>query len=262
MGQGQGRREENAVRRDRAELGTMLVNEVLTDYLREKAEGVAKTLTLGGQILSKWVAAKAELKKTNRAQGSLFNPLQSIYIGETTHSALVGNLLNPQGSHGQASLFLESFLALLGVPEPSKGKWVVTVENGRIDILLRRLKPSSVIIIENKSNYAGDKKNQLYRYWHRKICVPYPNLDYTSEFTKRSFKIVYLAPDSSKNPVNDSLERPLEWAKMNLPKRIPIEPKHLTIQELIKHWLADPDVRISETNVRLTTFLHFYSELW
>jgi hypothetical protein len=142
-----------------------LINEVLTDYLQVIEEGISKPITLGNLVLSDWMAAKAELEAMNKASGGLFNPLlQFIDIGETTHSALLGDLLNPQGSHGQDNLLLKSFLTLIDIPEPSRGKWFVTVEKGRIDILLRRLKPSSVVIIENKSNHATDQKHQLYRY--------------------------------------------------------------------------------------------------
>jgi hypothetical protein len=248
---------------DHAELQALLINEVLTDYLQMKDGDIEKTIILGDKVLSEWVAAKTELKQTNRVHGSLFNPFQFVGIGETTHSALLGDLLDPQGSHGQGKLFLESFLNLLDVPNPAEGKWIVTVELGRIDILLRRLKPSSVIIVENKSNFAIDRPNQLYRYWEQEIYRHYPKLDYRSDDTKRSFKIVYLPPDSSKKLDEDSLKRPREWADaMPLYKCVPIKPCTLPFQELMKTWLAVPVGMIPAKNVRLTTFLQFYSELW
>jgi hypothetical protein len=248
---------------DRDELMALCINEVLDDYLNLKAEAIVKSIPLADQVLAKWMAEKAELKEKNRTDGSLFNPLKSIDIGETTHSTLLGDLLNPQGSHGQKKLFLESFLTLIGVPDPAKGKWVVTVEKGRIDILLCRLKPSSVVIIENKSNNANDQPNQLYRYWHQKIYTPYPKLDYQSDNTKRSFQIVYLPPDSCKKLDEDSLNRPRELAYvMPLHERIPIKPHVLPFQDLMKNWLAGSAGKIAATNFRLTAFLKFYSELW
>src|SRR5438552_2949701 len=92
---------------------THLINEVLTDYLQlrgDAVKSVPQTVTAGDQILSAWMATKRELDLANRTQGDLFNPLRSIGIDETTHSVLVGDFLNPRGSHGQGGLFLESFL--------------------------------------------------------------------------------------------------------------------------------------------------------
>src|SRR6266487_2142717 len=98
---------------------THLINEVLTDYLQLRGDAVksfTQTVTAGDQILSAWMATKRELDQANWTQGDLFDPLQSIEIGETAHSALLGDLLNPRGSHGQGGLFLESFLRLIEVP--------------------------------------------------------------------------------------------------------------------------------------------------
>lgn len=240
-----------------------LTNEVLSDYLQVRTESIAKTVTLGGRVLSEWVAVKKQIQQTNRAHGGLFNPIRSIPIGETTHSILLGDLLNPRGSHGHGGLFLESFLTLLGIPQPDEGKWVVTVEKGHIDILLRRLKPRSIVIIENKSNDAIYQPNQLYRYWYQKMRRPYPDLDYKSNLELRSFKIVYLPSDSFKHPPENSLMRPAEWAtETELPERIPIEPQPITFQDLMEHWLHHTAGKVAVTNARLTTFLHFYSELW
>jgi hypothetical protein len=247
---------------DRAELMNLLINEVLADYLQMRDEGIEKTITCVDKILSKWMAVKAELEQKNRDYGELFNPLRIIDPGETTHSALLGDLLNPQGSHGQDNLFLDSFLSLIGVPDPAEGKWVVTVEQGRIDILLCRLQPISVVIIENKSNDAIDQPNQLYRYWLEKIYLPYHKLvEQGSDDTKHSFKIVYLTPGSFKQPDKHSLERP-EWAAKYLPERILIKPDILRFHDLMECWQKDTSGKIATTNIWLSSFLHFYSELW
>ena len=247
----------------RVELVAFCINKVLDGYLKLKAGGIFDSIPLADQVLSQWMAEKTELKKTNRTNGSLFNPLKSINIGETTHSVLLGDLLNPQGSHGQGKLFLESFLSLIEVPNPTKGEWGITVEMGRIDILLRRLKPASVVIIENKSNNAGDQPNQLYRYWEQAIHRYYPKLDYGLDDTKCSFQIVYLPPDSCKKLSEDSMTRPREWAnKMPFHERIPIKPHIIPFQNLMEHWLASSAGSVPAENLRLTTFLRFYSELW
>ena len=83
----------------------------------------------------------------------------------TTHSALLAELLNPQGSHHQGSLFLELFLKMCrdagaggyafenDVLEDFRVGAEVATDQGRIDILLE--KDNACIIIENKI-YAAD----------------------------------------------------------------------------------------------------------
>jgi len=57
----------------------------------------------------------------------------------------------------------------IGIKEPYKGTWKVTAEEGKIDLLLKRYSPFSIVVIENKSNWACDQQNQLYRYWYNEI---------------------------------------------------------------------------------------------
>ncbi len=241
-----------------------MTSQPTTDEIPAAAAARAELVAfLIDEILSQWMTAESILNEKNKADSELFSPLQFIHIDEKTHSALVGELLKPRGSHGQGRLFLDSFLALVDVHEPTAGdEWAVTVEKmGRIDILLCRSNPSSVVIIENKSNRANDQLNQLYRYWYYRIHLPHlpMDLDYDSEDTKRRFKIVYLTPDSYKKPVDHSLDRPQDLPP-ELPKRIPIEPFILPFQDLIQTWRDDPAVKT--TNERLKVFLDFYSDCW
>ena len=95
----------------------------------------------------------------------------------TTHSALLAELLNPQGSHHQGSLFLELFLKMClqgrrtgdsdyafegEVLRVFRVGAEVATDQGRIDILLE--KDDACIIIENKI-YAADQDRQLNRYY-------------------------------------------------------------------------------------------------
>lgn len=110
-------------------------------------------------------------------------------LGRTTdevkgHSALIGELLNPQGSHGQGATFLNAFfdcLSTLLLPESLKegiltsdATWSTAVERpialgseagngfaGRIDIIIET--DDACVIIENKIN-AVDQEKQLERY--------------------------------------------------------------------------------------------------
>lgn len=218
------------------------------------------------EIVSRWVTLKTEEDKKNRVVGHLFNPLELISIGETTHSLLLGNLLNPNGTHGQGRVFLELFLAIINVPVPKEGEWMISIEeDGRVDICLWRRCPSSVILIENKSNWAVDQLNQLYRYWYNKIGQPFPELDYIEEENKRSFQIIYLAPAGGKQPAKHSLQRPDYLDALGLPKtlvEVGVTLKVLTFREDITAWLDHCYQLVPMTNERLRSYLIFYKELW
>jgi hypothetical protein len=90
-----------------------------------------------------------------------------------THSAFLGELLNPAGSHGLRDTFLKLFLKLIDFPDFDAGRARLVVEQhigqidsdytqgGRIDIYLEAA--GQYIFIENKI-YASDQQNQLGRY--------------------------------------------------------------------------------------------------
>jgi hypothetical protein len=97
----------------------------------------------------------------------------------TTHSALLCDLLDPRGTHGQGGAFLKAFLGTVdaNLPvnasrapwPPPDGWWSVVPEfpatQGRLDILLTNRGPSgpATIVIENKWRHGlGDL--QLERY--------------------------------------------------------------------------------------------------
>ena len=122
------------------------------------------------------------------------------------HSRLIANLLNPYGTHGQKHLFLNIFLDMLEIERNNDSDhWTVTAETGRIDILLKRDNPHSVIIIENKSNYAIDQDNQMYRYWHQEIyqAMKSRNLpdDYILTPSPKFYQLIYLSPDLRKHHI-------------------------------------------------------------
>lgn len=115
---------------------------------------------------------EATSRERNRLESSHLNVFQFFSPGETTHSRLLAYFLDPRAQHGQGTLFLAEFLRLLGISEPDSSTahdWAVTAEIGRVDVLIRRVHPHTVVVIENKSNYAVDQPNQLYRYWHQEI---------------------------------------------------------------------------------------------
>lgn len=107
-----------------------------------------------------------------------------------THSAIIGELLNPKGSHGLGDKFLKLFIELVVKPlyEKEDGTYGNfedkfnfnfestcskveefagkinddATEGGRIDIVVKDYK-GKMFLIENKI-YAGEQKNQLTRY--------------------------------------------------------------------------------------------------
>lgn len=107
-----------------------------------------------------------------------------------THSAMIAELLNPQGRHHQGDVFLRLFidnvLGLTGIDPPDYAKASVIAEHyigelGRIDIVIRL--PQHLIVIENKIN-AADQKNQLVRYseWMAKQVQTERHLYYLSKY--------------------------------------------------------------------------------
>ena len=106
------------------------------------------------------------------ATGGRFNMFRICGVNhyENTHSAIIAELLNPNGSHSLKSAFLEAFLDLISkdfIPtsfNPSSATVYTeyTTDNGRIDILIED-NQKNALIIENKI-YATDQYEQLKRY--------------------------------------------------------------------------------------------------
>ena len=142
------------------------------------------------QALLDKILKLVETDRTLQAQrikdGDTFNVfsilgLQSYEV--RTHSAFIGELLSPTGSHGCNDKLLAAFLK--SVPaladfvfntknaevtlEASIGTTNKTMtEGGRIDLLIKS--GNKVIVIENKI-YADDQKNQMKRY--QNFCQQY-----------------------------------------------------------------------------------------
>ncbi|MDB6019689.1 MAG: hypothetical protein JWR19_4178 [Pedosphaera sp.] len=113
-----------------------------------------------------------------RATGEHFNIFKILGIGHyevRTHSPILGDLLNPKGSHGQGDTFLRLFINQLDVKDfdPASARLeleyhigtVTDKSGGRIDIVILDGN-GHAIFIENKI-YAGDQEKQLQRYRER-----------------------------------------------------------------------------------------------
>ena len=246
------------------------LTDVLNTYLAIQESVRHENLAVIGQVLADWMEGTKKSNDNNREYGVSFNPFTRIKIRETAHSRILGDLLDPCGSHGQGALFLKVFLERIGYPDPQADGWQVSVETGRVDILLWRHHPEkSAIIIENKSNDAGDQPNQIYRYWHREMylwdrCMWDTKDHDLIQGRNLRFHIVYLPTDGGKSPADHSLARPEDWSESDNPHAmIPLNYTTLSLPELTALWLskAKPPT-IPTTNTRVHNFLIQYHELW
>lgn len=106
------------------------------------------------------------------ATGGRFNMFRVCGVNhyENTHSAILAELLNSNGTHGLKSKLLECFIDTLGDYftiekfdfDKSRIHTEHSTEEGRIDILIED-NQNKAIIIENKI-YANDQPEQLKRY--------------------------------------------------------------------------------------------------
>ena len=101
-----------------------------------------------------------------------------------THSAILAELLNPAGSHGQGPLFTRLFAEHFELELPAERIDTAQVwpeftinKESRIDILMT-LGDDACVVVENKI-YAGDQPGQLKRYH-----------DYAATWSKH--KVIYL----------------------------------------------------------------------
>lgn len=124
--------------------------------------------------IGKLVVAQNERTKERYSHGELFNVFNILGLESKEvrlHSALLAELLRPNGMSGVGNAFQKVFLAILGLPENYIVDGKVSVElsigtttdteGGRIDIIMED--GNHAIIIENKI-YAQDQPAQLLKY--------------------------------------------------------------------------------------------------
>ncbi len=120
------------------------------------------------------VNSYSKINKASAQSFNVFTLLRKESDEVRLHSRFISELLNPQGSHQQGTLFLDSFLETLGITNFKTKNATSTIEyytgiinkkkdlGGNIDILIRS-ENNKVIKIENKI-YAKEQENQLLRY--------------------------------------------------------------------------------------------------
>lgn len=180
-------------------------------------------------------------------------------LPEPIHSRILHFFLSDNPMHGQGNLFIKLFLKRIGIDIENREEWVSTAEIGRVDIMLKRYHPRSVVIIENKSNWAGDQPNQLYRYWYENIHLN--EEDCHPEYYDRhpEFKIVYLVPKKGKQLSENSMERPSDFS-LGLPSKLPVKPYIFSFDEEISYWLTECINSLPKENTPLINLISQYKE--
>lgn len=193
-------------------------------------------------------AAAKERESKRREQGELFNIFNILKLQSNEvrlHSALLAELLCPNGSHGASSLFLKAFLKVIGededyikapvaekITERYIGKKTKT-EGGIVDIIIED--GNHAIIIENKI-YAPDQENQLVRYYN-----------YGKKKFPNGFKLLYLTlhgDDASDNSLGGK----------------GIEPQNISYANEIIDWLEQCS-ELAKDRDNAKTIINQYNEL-
>ena len=245
---------------------------LLSELLEDWQAGLKTHKTRCSDLLETFTKLRGQYLLGRRKEGHGFNQLDYFYIGEKEHSGILADLLNPWGTHGHETLFLQAFLNLIKIPGICESEdWEVTPEIGRIDILLKRRRPHSVIVMENKSNNARDQEHQLYRYWYQEIYWPMRNSrnpDYKDKETyllpevSQRYKVIYLATADWKRPVDLSLTKP-DWDDLtSFPDIMPIGYEVWIFKDFIRSWLEACLPAIDLQNSRLRGFIQSYIDHW
>jgi len=217
-------------------------------------------------LVTEFEKIQKESEHKNNQTSCDFNIFRMFRVGETMHSYILAHFLNPNSDHGQKHLFLNVFLDLLKIKRITDNEnWIVTAEKGRIDLLLKRNHPPSVVVIENKSNYAVDQENQLYRYWYQEIYSSIISRHLPEEYILNPpedyYQLIYLSPTHWKIPTNNSLTKPQNWGA-DLPDEVPIMTKQLLFNEFIVEWLKISLAKIPSNNSRIREHIEQYLEYW
>lgn len=217
--------------------------------------------------MDKWYNNYVIAEQTRNArEGHLFNVFtlwnRLSGIGETLHSRLLHFLLSDDPMHGQKDKFLMKFLEMAGIENPLEGTWYAMAEIGRVDVMLKRSNPHSVIIIENKSNWAADQSNQLYRYWYENMYAPE-----RETYNSSRYKIIYLSPTAKSYDDQTCCKPSKEWFCERgrcdydkLPDKIPLNPEIWHFNDHIQKWLEECIEALPPTNQPLRNYLNQYKE--
>lgn len=270
------------------EITIQLANKLINDYQKNRRNLLDNSASTVSEITQIYHKLQADLQQDfiatttdlvckvqeihnksiirNKDTSCDFNMLSLFHIGETQHSFLLAHFLNPNAEHGQKHLFLNVFLDLLKIERFSDNEnWIVTAEKGRIDVLLKRVQPHSVVVIENKSNYADDQNHQLYRYWYQEVYTTISERHLPKEYIlnppEHYYQLLYLSPEHWKIPTTNTLTKPVEWDN-ELPNEVPLKTKHLLFSDFVCQWLKMSLELLPKDNHRIREYVKQYIEYW
>lgn len=203
-------------------------------------------------------------EKINGKEFNVFNLINQIYgIGETKHSRFLAFLLNPNAEHGKGKSFLNEFLKHVEINYDEDDMWEVSAEKNNIDILLKRTYPrKSTIIIENKSNWADDQDNQLYRYWYNEMYDSNKDYENAETFLEKDDRIIYLAPNEYKLYEASSLCKPDDY-NCKISSLKPSSITNLYFSTDINQWLQKCLEQLDNcSGTRMKFFIEDYLQFW
>lgn len=209
-----------------------------------------------GITLEKW-NHNIKFPKLNKPVG--INIFNQFYPSETQHSRILCEILSPNGKHNMGNKFLELFFKYIikDIPFDNKETWIVTAGIGNYDIRIINLDYTIIIILENKSNFAGDQTNQLYRYWYNGI---YRIQNKIKSDKIKYGKILYISPSYNKQPDGQTRLPPKELLNKNL--SIPDNTiRTIYFHDDIDKWLGEC-LNVTEYKSDIYYYLKQYKDFW
>jgi hypothetical protein len=211
------------------------------------------------EFIHQYKDVKANFHNYSKDTSCDLNIFNQFNTDERMHSKILYNLLDYNGTHGQDDIFLKVFLETLGYEYNNKFDWIVSSESLSIDLWIRSKDFTKSIIIENKSNYAGDQGNQLYRYWYTGMYLK--QLNVTGDRCKNT--IIYLTPNENKRPDDQTCSKPDNLkSKYILPDRIPFEIVIWTYSNQVVGLLKNCIDLLPKCNYSILDYLKQYTEYW
>ena len=205
-----------------------------------------------------WSNREQTIRREKYKRGESFNIFKACGVDhyEVTHSSIIAEFLNPKGSHGQGTLFVEAFIEKLKLQDFdfSLNDIVVSTEyvipNGRFDIIIYN-GDKQAIIIENKI-YAQDQWMQLKKYD-----------DYAKYKYSNGYRIVYLTLDE--HLPTDEASNSVDFVPISYKFHIIdwlIQCKHLAIDKpLIRETLNQYILSIQKKLNLLVFYYQYFSTL-
>ena len=215
------------------------LNQRLEDAMQAEQRALERFFVELGPRLETARTLESELDRQLARRFNVFDYLRTDELGL---SRMIGDLLNPAGSHGQGAAFLQCLTKRLEFAKDcdlsgSKVDCERTITDGRrIDIAVK-IDGQHCLAIENKANYADDQPDQVE--------------DYLSWLEKyKEHLLVYLTP-TGEGPSEGSVSGDtIEKLKRETPRRLVIMPcgpsgelddtfNDLRLPFSLADWLAD-----------------------